>query len=455
MVQGFQVTPTLSVMKTTRRRFIKTSATFIAAAPAIVRGSNLNSKLQLAAIGSDGKGLSDIENMADHKRAIHIAFCDVDLARTAKALEIQPGARVFQDYREMFGKLGDQIDAVSVSTPDHMHAYISLDAMRRGIHVYCQKPLTHTVWEARQMALQAARSKVITRLGNHIHSHAVYRTAVRAIQSGKIGKVKRVHSWVNVAGHGRSGHISRPKNSPPVPKSLDWDLWLGVAPERPYGGDRVYHPWGWRDWQHFGSGALGDFGCHILDPVFTALNLTGAPTEIKAGHTGMNDEVWPAQSTVHYLFPGTQYTEKEKLRITWYNGGLLPPQAGSHVPETTALPKSGSLIIGEVGTLVLPHYDMPRLYPKENYPDGSIEVADNLNHYHGFIEGCISGRQPTDGFDTGGPLTEAVQLGNIANRFEGETLQWDAQALRFTHPTEANSFVSKIYRKGWEIKPVG
>jgi predicted dehydrogenase len=441
-------------MKTTRRRFLKTSASLMVAAPAIVRGTNLNSKLQLAAIGSDGKGHSDITHMADHDRAIHIAFCDVDLARTEKAREVQPEAQIFQDYREMFEKLGDKIDAVSVSTPDHMHAYIALDAMRRGKHVYCQKPLTHTVWEARQMTLQAAKSKVITRLGNQIHSHTDYRTAVLAIQSGKIGKVKRVHSWVNAAGHGRSGFISRPKTVPPIPKTLDWNLWLGVAPERPYGGDRVYHPWGWRDWQDFGSGALGDFGCHILDPVFTAINMQGAPVEIKAEHTGINDEVWPAQSTIHYLFPGTEYTEKDMLRITWYNGGLQPTTVGSHVPETTALPKSGSLIIGETGTMVLPHFDMPRLYPEKKYPDGSIEIADDRNHYHGFIDGCLSGRQPSDGFDYGGPLTEAVQLGNIATRFSKETLKWDGKDLKFTNHEAANQFVSKKYRKGWEIKPV-
>ena len=442
-------------MKTTRRSFLKTSATALVAAPAIVRGSNLNSKLQLASIGTDGKGYSDTSMMADHAQAIHVGFCDIDLARTAKVLELQPDAQVFQDYREMFDQLGDKIDAVTVSTPDHMHAYIALDAMRRGKHVHCQKPLTHTVWEARQMALQAAQSKVITRMGNQIHSHTFYRTAVRAVQSGKIGKVKRVHSWVNAVGHGRSGLLNRPKNTPPVPKSLDWDKWLGVAPKRPYGGDRVYHPWGWRDWQDFGSGALGDFGCHILDPVFTALNMAGAPIEIKAEHTGMNDEVWPAQSTVNYLFPGTEYTEKERIRITWYNGGLQPAQAGSHVPETTALPKSGSLIIGEMGTLVLPHVDEPRFYPEENYPQGSIEVADDLNHYHGFVNGCISGRQPSDGFDYGGPLTEAVQLGNIASRFKGETLNWDAEKLRVTNLKAANKFVSRKYRRGWEIKAVG
>lgn len=438
-------------MKTNRRNFLRVTAAFLASAPAVVRGRNLNSRLQLASIGTDGKGYSDTVKMADHPGVVHVAFCDVDLSRTSKVRELQPEAAVFQDFREMFAKLGDQIDAVTVSTPDHMHALISLEAMRLGKHVHCQKPLTHTVWEARQMALKAKKSKVITRMGNQIHSHRVYRTAVQAIRSGKIGKVKRVHSWVGVAGHGRSGLLDRPKISPPIPKSLDWDLWLGVAPERPYGGERIYHPWGWRDWQDFGSGALGDFGCHILDPVFTALQLKGHPLEIKAEHTGMNNEVWPAQATVHYLFPGTAFTERERIRITWYHGGLQPPTAGSHVSGNTALPKSGSLIIGETGTMVLPHYQEPRLYPQKKYPEGSIEVAEDLNHYHGFLDGCLSGKQPSDGFDYAGPLTEAVQLGNVAQRLKGRTLLWDAKALRFTNNNEANHFVSKPYRRGWKI----
>ncbi len=441
-------------MPYSRRHFIKTSSTFIAAAPAVVRGSNLNSKLQMAAIGTAGKGLSDTRLTADHDQVRYVAFCDVDLARTEEVSTLQPETPVFQDFREMFAKVGDSIDAVTVSTPDHMHAYIALDAMRRGKHVFCQKPLTHNVWESRQMRRQAAKSKVITRLGNQIHSHTYYRTAVQAIQSGKIGKVTRVHSWVNAPGHGKSGHIDRPKNPPSIPKTLDWDLWLGVAPKRPYGGDRVYHPWGWRDWQDFGSGALGDFGCHILDPIFTALNLKGAPIEIKAEHTGMNDEVWPAQSTVYYLFPGSEYTDKDKIRITWYNGGLSPSNGGSHVPKDIALPKSGSLIIGESGTLVLPHVDAPRFYPAEKFPEGSVDVAKDLNHYHGFVDGCISGIQPSDGFDYAGPLTEAVLLGNIAQRFEDETLLWEPKSMIFKNRPEANKYVSRNYRSGWEIKAV-
>jgi predicted dehydrogenase len=271
-----------------RRRFLETcgAASAAFAAPAFVHGRNLNSKLQMAGIGCEAKGWSDIREMADHNQVRHVAFCDVDLARTEKVRKLRPDAPIYQDYREMFSDLADKIDAVTVSTPDHMHAHITLDAMQRGMHVYCQKPLTHNVWEARQVRLQAKKSGVITRMGNQIHSHADYRTAVNIIQSGAVGKVKRVHSWCAATGHGKSFHISRPKNPTPAPESLAWDLWIGVAPMRPYGGDSVYHPWGWRDWQDFGNGALGDFGCHILDPVFTALNITDAPFDFKAEHTG-------------------------------------------------------------------------------------------------------------------------------------------------------------------------
>jgi len=439
-----------------RRQFLQTcgAASAVLAAPAIVTGRNLNSKLQLAGIGCEGKGWSDIRECASHDQAEYIAFSDVDLNRTANVRKLNPQAPVYQDYREMFDKQGDKIDGLTISTPDHMHAYITLDAMRRKKHIYCQKPLTHTVWEARQMQLQAKKSGVITRMGNQIHSHAYYRTGVQIIQDGAIGKVKRVHSWCAATGHGKSFHISRPKTPPPVPKSLDWDLWLGVAPERPYGGDRVYAPWGWRDWQAFGNGALGDFGCHILDPVFTALKINGAPKNFKASHTGMNDEVWPAQTTVDYTFPGTEFTTGDSLAITWYDGGRLPSVRGSHVPGTTALPSSGSLFIGEKGSMVMPHVGPPRLYPMETFASKKIEAAEGLNHYHGFVDGCLTGEQPTDGFDYAAPLTEAVLLGNIAVRFPGQTLEWDSQKLNITNLDAANKWLTRDYRTGWEIESV-
>ena len=223
-----------SPVSLSRRRFVQRSAAAASAlaAPAFVRGQNLNSKLQIASVGTDGKGWSDTREMATHDKVEHVAFCDIDLNRTANARRLRPDAPVYQDFRKMFAEMGDQIDAVTVSTPDHMHAYVALAAMRLGKHVHCQKPLTHNVWESRQMRKQAAKSDVITRMGNQIHSHQHYRTAVRTIQAGKIGKVTRVHSWVGTTGHGKSGHISRPKETPPVPDTIDWESWVGVAPMR-------------------------------------------------------------------------------------------------------------------------------------------------------------------------------------------------------------------------------
>lgn len=436
-------------MMLNRRTFLQSSTALAVASPAIVRGQNLNSKLQLAGIGCEGKGLSDIKAMATHDNAIYQGFADVDLGRTENAKRINPDAPVYQDYREMMAELGDRIDAVTVSTPDHMHAYIGLDVMRQGKHLYCQKPLTHNVWEARQMALQAKKSDVITRLGNQIHSHKFYRTAVQAIQSGVIGKVSRVHSWCAATGHGKSFHISRPITPEEPPSTLNWDLWLGVAPTRPFGHWKVYHPWGWRDWQEFGNGALGDFGCHILDPVFTALKINKAPLDFVANHTGINNEVWPAQTTVNYTFPGTEFTTKDKLQISWDDGGRLPGTRGSHLPSNEGLPRSGSLFVGEKGSIVLPHVGAPKVYP-----EAAIEEADPQDHYHGWIDGCLSGTQPSDGFEYGGPLTEAVLLGNIAVRYRGEKLTWDADAMKITNHEEANKWLKREYRDGWEIEPV-
>ncbi len=436
-----------------RRCFIKASAAAAAtlAAPAVVRGRNLNSKLQFAGIGADGKGWSDIKEMASHAQVKSVAFCDVDLSRTDKVRALAPEAPLFQDYRKMLDSLGDRIDAVTVSTPDHTHASISIDAMRRGKHVYCQKPLTRTVWEARQMRLQAAKSGVITRMGNQIHSHTAYRTAVKVIQSGAIGKVKAVHSWVGTTGHGRSGLLNRPAKSKTPPSSLNWDLWIGVAAMRPYGDNRVYHPFTWRDWQDFGSGANGDFGCHLLDPVYTALEITGDPISVMSEHTGMNNEVWPAQETLKYVVPGTQYTAGKTLPITWYDGGRRPSLSVAKLADGQSMPRGGSIFVGEGANLFLPHVGAPYV----NKLGFKIDAEESLNHYHGWVDGCLSAKQPSDGFEYGGHLTEAVQLGNVAAFFPKQKLEFDGKALKITNKPEANPYLTRQYRSGFEIEATG
>ncbi|MEM7697899.1 MAG: Gfo/Idh/MocA family oxidoreductase, partial [Verrucomicrobiota bacterium] len=417
-------------MKMSRRDAMKTAAagSALLAAPSFVRGQNLNSRLQLASIGSDGKGHSDISEMSSHDRQKYVALCDVDLGRKA-AQQLHPDVPFYQDFRAMLSEKESEIDAVTISTPDHTHAYAALTAMNLGKHVYCQKPLTHTVEEARLVTDTAREKGLITRMGNQIHSHEFYRTAVALVQSGTIGKVRQVHTWCGSVGHGRSGYLDRPSRIDKIPDAFSWDLWLGGAPARPWVEGRVYHPFSWRDWQDFGTGSVGDFGCHILDPVYSALGITGPASNFQAHHSGMNDEVWPAQTTYQFTVQPTEFTIDETIRITWNDGGRLPSARSPHVPKMMKLPKSGSMMIGEAGTLILPHVAAPMVWLEGEVPLESIEPVESVNHYHGWIDGCLSGKQPSCGFDHGGLLTETCLLGNIAVRYPNQRLIWDAKAM--------------------------
>ncbi len=438
-------------MLTTRRTFLKSSTAAVLGFPAILRAANLNSNLQIAAVGCLGKGLSDIMEIGSHAKAKYVGFCDVDTTRFAKADDKFPGVPHFADFREMYAKLGDGCDAVSVSTPDHMHAPVALDAMRRGKHVYCQKPLTHTVWEARQMRLQAAKSKVATQMGNQIHSHEAYRSAVKLVRDGVIGKIKEVHSWLGNPGNKYTGLTALPTPGP-VPETLNWDLWVGAATMVDYAPD-VYHPFKWRDWQHFGAGTMGDFGCHILDPVFTALEFT-APISIEAENNGLNPYTWPNSETIRFVFPGTQWTMSGTIPLTWYDGGRQPELALAQMPADKKLPGSGSLLVGEGGTLIVPHVAMPQLYPQEKFGTFEIQKVPGSSHYHAWVEAALGGLRTTDHFDYAGPLTEVVQLGNVATRFPGAKLEWDAPGLRFSNHAEAGKLLTKSYRDGWQIPAV-
>ncbi len=438
-------------MNTTRRTFLKTSTAAVLGFPAILRAANPNSNLQIVAIGCDGKGFSDITEVGSHPKAKYIGFCDVDTARFAKADGKFPGVPHFADFREMFAKLGETFDGVIVSTPDHTHAPISLAALRLGKGVYCQKPLTHTVWEARQMRLAAAKAKVATQMGNQIHSHEAYRTAVKLVRDGVIGKIKEVHSWLGNPGNKYTGMTAAPPSGP-VPENLNWDLWVGPATMVDYAPE-VYHPFKWRDWQHFGAGTMGDFGCHILDPVFTALEL-GAPTSILAENDGLNSFTWPNAETIRFVFPGTKWTTGQTIPITWYDGGRQPDLALAQMPADKKLPGAGSLLIGEGGVLIIPHVAPPQLYPQEKFAAFEIEKVAGSSHYHAWVEAALGGPKTTDSFDYAGPLTEAVQLGNVATRCPGVKLEWDAAALRIPNHPAADKLLTKSYRDGWKIEAV-
>lgn len=432
-----------------RRQFLQHSGSLLAAAaaaPAFVSAAVRRKELHVAAIGVNGMGWADLSNIGSHAAVKFVGFCDIDTSRFDKADAAYPGVRHWQDYRELLADLGGGLDAVIVSTPDHMHAPVAMAAMRAGKHVYCQKPLTHTVWEARQLRLQAEKSGVTTQMGNQIHSAAEYRLGVRLIREGVIGKVREVHSWVGVQGRQYCNRTDRPAAAP-VPAGVNWDLWLGAAPERPFAPD-VYHPFKWRDWQDFGSGALGDFGCHILDPVFTALGIRH-PQRVQATNDGTTSEVWPGPETVVFEFPGTEFTAGT-ITLTWRDGGLKPPRELAGLPEGRELPGGGSLFIGESGTMVLPHVGMPQLYPADKFASFAMPKVQGTSHWHDWVDAVLAGNKTTDGFDYAGPLTETVQLGNVAARLPGQSISWDAAAFRTNLPA-ADQLLTKSYRGGFEV----
>ena len=415
--------------------------------------SAIKEKLRFAGIGCRNMGWKDISTIGSHPQVEMVAFCDVDSRHLDYAERDWPGRPKFSDFREMFEQFDGKIDAVNVTVPDHSHAFITAEALKRGIHVYCQKPLTHTVWESRQIAKLAARSGCVTRMGNQIHSEPQYRMAKLLIQEEKkIGKVKEVHTWIAATGHGRSGLLDPPPVSAPVPPELNWDVWIGGAPFRDYGGERVYHPFAWRDWQSFGSGSMGDNGCHLLDPLYTALDLTN-PISVLAEHSGMNRQVWPSREKVIFEYPGTEWTESDKLLIHWYDGGMMPTLKIKGVPDVRTLETPASLLVGTEGCLLIPHWGTPKLYPEKDFAGYQLPDPGPAHHWHDWVDACLAGTpEISDNFAYAGPLSEAVQLGNVAVRFPRQKLEWDAAALKVTNLPEANAWLTKSYRPGWEVK---
>jgi predicted dehydrogenase len=436
-----------------RREFLKHST--IASGTALLTAHSwshvlgASERLRVASVGVGGKGWSDVTSVAASPRVEVVALCDIDetAQHMGRAAEKFPQAKRFTDWRRLFEQARD-FDAVIVSTPDHMHAPIALPAMQLGKHVFCQKPLTHTVFEARQMRRTAQKHRVVTQMGNQIQAHEAYRTAVKLVHDGVIGKVKEVHSW-------QSGQMrwrlvdDRPAGSDPIPEQVHWDEWLGVAPPRPY-KKQIYHSFNWRAWQDYSNGQLGDFGCHILDPVFMALALT-APTTIRADVPPMNREVWPKHATVHYEFPGTAYTAGKTLPLTWYDGeGKFPPTEAHGLPASYRLPAAGSVLRGEKGSLVIPHVARPKLFPEDRFADFKMDLVPAGNHYTAWADACRAEGKTTSNFDYAGPLTETVLLGTIAIRRLGEPLHWNSAELKITNSTAAGALLTKAYRKGWE-----
>ena len=426
----------------TRRRFLAQTGAAAGAFALGPRAFAAGDKLRHATVGSGGMGGADLGAISGHPSVQIVALCDVDANTLAAAAKKFPNAKTFRDYRVMFKEIAGEIDSVNVGTPDHMHAAASMSALNLGKHVYCQKPLTHDVYEARKLTEVARAKKVITQMGIQVHSGREYRLAVRVIQDGAIGKVKEVHSWSNK----QWGHNGpRPAGADPVPPNLDWDLWLGTAPERPYKKGH-YHPGNWRKWMDFGCGTMGDMSIHILDPVAGALALT-QPKTILSESEPPPAESFSTRNKVRYVFPGTKYSV-DPLPLTWYDGDSMPSTTGWPVQK---LPDQGSMFIGEKGFMLLPHVSNPVLLPKENFKDHAMPAIESGNHWHEWVDACLGKGTPSANFDYAGPLTEFVLLGVIANRVPGKLLTWNSAELKLEGSAEANALIRRIYRKGWEV----
>jgi predicted dehydrogenase len=400
-----------------------------------------------ASFGGSGMAAADHQAIAGHPRVKFVCVVDVDAERGEKVKDRYPDVKVYQDWREMLDKEAKNLDSVNVSTPDHMHAPMAMSALQRGLAVYGQKPLTHDVFESRRLTEVARDKKLVTQMGIQVHSSLEYRMAVRLVQDGAIGRVKEVHTWSSKK-WGDSAPLPSGTDTPPA--SLNWDQWLGVCSERPFIGGGYYHPGNWRKRLDFGTGTFGDMGCHIYDPVFKALALT-APLSVKSEGPTPNAHNWANDAIVHYVFPGTQFTAGKTVGVTWYDGDQRPPQEVVAQIGKTGLPDQGSIFLGEKGVMVLPHVAKPILLPEESFKDYARPTLEPINHWHQFVEAVRGNGQTSANFDYAGPLTESILLGGIASRFPKTTLEWDAAKLRFTNVADANQYIRRTYRKGWEV----
>lgn len=453
----------MSSSKLTRRAFLASATTTALSVHAFAARPNRarvvpgklspNEKMNVAGIGVGGKGTHDILSF---KRENIVALCDVDAKRAGEAFYRAPEAKQFQDFRKMFDEMASDIDAVTISTPDHTHAPAAYMAMKLGKHVYVQKPMTHTVAEARLLTRTAQEMGVMTQMGNQGHSGDGVRDLAEMLWSGVIGTVHEVHIWTDRPGS--RWPQGGPSTMPPaeaVPEGLDWDLWLGPAPMREF--NSLYAPFKWRGWWDFGCGGLGDMACHIMDPAFFALKLAEASsfTVEPVQQEGANEQTYPNNAVLKYSFPAQG--DMPAVDIFWYENGVMPARPEG-IPEGDALGdgKNGSLFIGSDGFLTAGEYGgKARLLPDSRMADyrmpaQTLERVGGANHYRNFLDACKGGAPAVSNFDYAGPFTEMVLFGNIALRMD-KALTFDSQALKIVNDSAAEAWLSKSYRAGWEL----
>ncbi len=433
-----------------RRSFLKAGSAIALAFPFLSRHSRANpasGQVRHASFGASGMAFADATSLAAHPKVQMVAVCDVDATRLVDFKKRFPEVRVYEDFRVLLEREKD-LDSVNVSTPDHMHGPIAMAALQRGLHVYGQKPLTHDIYESRRLTEVAREKQRVTQMGIQIHSNREYRMAVHLVQSGKIGKVREVHTWSSKEWGGDGGPV--PQGGDPIPPGFNWDLWLGVCAERPYIGNGWYHPGNWRKRVDFGTGTFGDMGCHIFDPVFKALALT-APVSVRSEGAAPTQHSWATNAVVKYVFPATPYTVPGTVPITWYDGQKRPPQEVQKLLGDHPFPDQGSILIGTEGVMVIPHIALPALLPETKFADFQPPAMEGGDHWKEFVEAVLGNGKTSTSFDYSGPLTESVLLGTVATRFPDTTLNWDAKALKFTNESAANQYVRRPYRKGWDV----
>ena len=445
-----------------RRRFLQTSS--LAGLGLLVgraKAEAANDRLNFACIGVGGKGSSDTDHVGQLGNVV--ALCDIDSQRLSKKAEKFPDAKHFRDFRNLLEGYGDKIDAVVVSTPDHNHAAAALMAMRMGKHVYCQKPLTHTPYEARLMRETAAQKKLCTQMGNQGTAHEGFRSGIELIRSGVVGPIKEVHVWTNRPFNywkQAPDIVERPKEKQPIPPHVAWDLFLGPAPERPY--HRIYHPHDWRGWWDFGTGATGDMACHTANLAFMALKL-GLPKHVSAESAEVNPETYPAWATMTFEFPARE--DLPPVTLKWYEGARngkrhLPP---SELFAGAQPSSSGSLLVGEKGSIFSPSdYGTEQvLMPADKFPQSPTASDDERrqrgrgvdeNHKAEWVR-AIKENKPEiawSNFNYSAVLTEAMLLGNVAVRL-GKSIDYDGATGTVTNCPEAAGLIKRNYRSGWTL----
>lgn len=442
-----------------RRHFIQKSSAVTASVlgfPSILRSASPNSMLQVASIGVGGMGGNTMRSIATHPKVKIVAICDVDTKPLNKAAEAHPDAMKLKDWRELLADHADKFDAVSVGTPDHMHAPIGVTALRAKKHLYLQKPMAPTLHECRVIQQEALKAGVVTQLGNQGRSSIESRMTEQLLRGGAIGKIKEVILWENKPLNWWPKNTELRPEGDAIPDGFDWDNWVGVRMERPYLA-QSYHPQTWRAWFDFGVGEMGDMGCHHFDTSFGALKLT-APLKVRQIGQSSSGPFWGKTRKVELIFPGTEYTAGDTIKLTWHDGDTRPDAALISLPKgVDKLPESGTFWIGETGTIfknyrggrpfVLPE----ETFPAEKYPRG----LKGQDHYHNWVDAIFEGGKAASDFAHGGPLTETVLVGAMADRVAGDWLEWDREKLAFTNSDAANSLVRRDYREGWKIQGLG